>query len=201
MVQRPVRQAAKRANVFIQQQQSATPYMTQTIPHRPTALTSQYSNSSDSNHHIPMQHHRIIVADDELEKRDGLVKSVEAMHYCPSIDSYPTVVVTETPYHIVTDEHISYRGANYIYETNNYSSPYYSVSFDCNFLIGTIVILHTKKLSPNWVSRRAHNSFVAMATRKHIGTLAVAVCFSCTTQISTSNHFICLCVRCSSRKI
>lgn len=131
MVQRPVRQAAKRANVFIQQQQSTTPYMAQVIPatHRAVPLTSQYSNSSDSNHHIPIQHHRIIVADDDLEKRsDGIVKSVEAMHYCPSIDSYPTVVVTENPYHIVSDEHISYRGANYIYETNNYSSPYYSVS-------------------------------------------------------------------------
>ncbi|PZQ94166.1 MAG: hypothetical protein DI539_31235 [Flavobacterium psychrophilum] len=93
--------------------------------HRPTAYTTE------TGHHIPIQHHRIIVAEGsgELVKRDdGLVKSVETMHYCQSLDSYPTVVVTENPYHIVADEHVAYRGANYIYETN-YSSPYYSVSF------------------------------------------------------------------------
>lgn len=140
MVQRPLRQAAKRANIFIQQQQSATPYMTQAIP--TSAHRSQYS-TADSNHHLPIQHHRIIVADgvDDLEKRgDGLVKAVGSMHYCPSIDSYPTVVVAENPYHIVPDEHLSYRGANYIYETS-YSSPYYSVSLV--FYVAYIFILYT----------------------------------------------------------
>jgi hypothetical protein len=142
MVQRPVRKAAKRANIFIQQQQSSTPYMTQ----RP--LTTQYSSDSHNGtpnlhhpHSIPIQHHRIIVADDEMvvvEKRNGEVGMLkangplESMHYCPTsstIDSsYPTVVVAaENPYHIITDEH--YRGANYIYETTYSASPYYSVSF------------------------------------------------------------------------
>lgn len=127
MVQRPVRQAAKRANIFIQQQQSSTPYMAQAIP----AGHRSYSTSIDSGHHIPIQHHRIIVADgvdDSVKRDDGIAKSIESMHYCQSLDAYPTVVVAENPYHhILTDEHVAYRGANYIYETN-YSSPYYSVS-------------------------------------------------------------------------
>lgn len=122
MVQRPVRQAAKRASLFIQQQQSSTPYLTQAIPTTP----------ADANHHIPIEHHHRIIVDDDLDKRNDLVKS-DSMHYCPSIiDAYPTVVVAENPYHIVTDEHVSYRGASYIYETSNYSSPYYTVSILIN---------------------------------------------------------------------
>jgi hypothetical protein len=111
MVQRPVRQAAKNAKIFIQQQQSATPYLAQQL-------------------HATQRHYP---SDPHLDKRgeDGVLKPIDPMHYCALDPSYPTVVVAATtdPYHILSaDEHSSYRDVNYIYEPSNYSSPYYSVS-------------------------------------------------------------------------
>ena len=164
--QRPVRQAAKRANIIIQQQQSATPYLDQTIAHQHALAELHYStagataandqttlsaNGAGVNGAIIAGHARIIVAD---AKRSDIVagaggaggaagnmlKPLDALHCCP-LDSYPTVVVAADPYHTLngggagaTDDTITYRGANYVYEPSY--ATYYQVSWRMGVKMG-----------------------------------------------------------------